>query len=233
MSGVLDRMVARTRGTLPSVEPLAKPRFQAVAAEMPQEILIEKQQGMRQDRPQQSKFQEQGVMAQVRRQQALIPKFNEEVEKQSRFIAVKSAEAKRSSATADSIARPDAEKREPSPTTALNIPTPRLASEDRAPLPEAHDSVHRNSDEETKKRLSLAARPKVQSEELFPVASKPQISIEKDASAGIVEEPQTMPEIRISIGAIELQVTPREEGPRPASFRPRVSLDNFLGRSRG
>jgi hypothetical protein len=82
-----------------------------------------------------------------------------------------------------------------------------------------------NEDDETPVATGLSGRPEPRQADL---EASERSTVPLTAGSQQTEEART--EIHISIGSIELRAARNEPRPQPAPFRPRVSLDEFLGR---
>jgi hypothetical protein len=222
-SGVLNRMVQRAQGGLPSVQPLATPRAEGPAfgerearsgmALRETELVTQDMPGVRRDR--------------VR------------------------AEAGRDAQPE----RDDSAKTSANPWTRawageLEIPGGRLSprqlggstAERDVELEEANANEDRGSrllevwaEERVKPQLiERAGEPESPGQEPMKRLDEPDragMVVRSDEVASPAAEERT--EIHISIGSVELRAPRMEAKPRPAAFKPRVTLEEFLRRRDG
>ena len=213
MSGVLDRMVARTRGTLPSVQPLVRPQGAAASG------LVETMRSARLD-----------VAA------ASVPSRRQEEPKRvpaARMRALREQESgvrllpQRSEPAVATVVPPRAEVRS-------------SATQD-VQAPEQHEWLDAAQPFDAGQPMETVVRPGPFEEALarsLHVREEQASAIERAVQA---ELPQDAPveertEIRISIGSIELRA-PRAEAPkperRPSTARPKLALADYMRRGRG
>lgn len=105
-------------------------------------------------------------------------------------------------------------------------PVTATSTEDRVTEEEGLEGNQRESGEESAAPLAIGRGSTARH-----TPHEPKISLHQDA---VVRQPdvpvESRTEIHISIGHIELRPPPVVTRPQPASFQPRVSLDDFLGR---
>jgi hypothetical protein len=238
MSGVLDRMVARTRGDLSTVEPLIKPRFEAVTAKMPQEVATEKPRRIPTGSQPRIPAQHPDLVSTAQAEKhetskrsaasSAVVQLPDTVVNPTR----KSAATAKSPRASDPIVMPHAEERSISPSREGRLSTPTMATKTGAGTAGTAIDEHRNSASKEEEMFRPAGWERDPEIKLSDGAGL-QVPTEHDLASAFTDESQAPPEIRISIGSIELQVAPRQEYRSAPSFRPRVSLDSFLGRGRG
>ncbi len=255
MSGVLDRMLQRSRGHLPAVEPLVAPqKTPGAVLHARQEEVVKPIAAERTLTPRERQVQGKESQAEERNEQRIrdAAKAGTNPEEASESIP--------ESRTFQRVA-PESQGTSPVPHSAMGA-TP-LATTDRAleasqqsvehparvaeagatPVPSTGNQARTSERAETRsqnsKSIDLEAKPAVADHGEIEVKAavvrheRAERRAEKppaQAPAPLVETGEHT-EIHISIGSVELR-SPRAEVKAP-TFRPRVTLDEFLRRKAG
>ncbi len=238
MSGVLDRMVQRSRGQLPAIEPLVRAQ-QTAAAALPL-VLEENAATVLRGRNAALAVGERAlreesaglVQNDLRRDAAQARDATRKGSRQSE--ALEAARVKRTEESDGRVAPKDADE----------------YGSKRARLERAIElrDVARESDEPRESSIEMRAekapaKPEETTGEsvrttakVEPRAATPAISAARNevADAGSAMDAAEHTEIHITIGSVELRA-PRvvPAPPKPPAFRPRVTLDEFLKRGAG
>lgn len=248
MSSLLERMVQRTRASLPGIRPLPTPRFdprggRPVTADMPSQTdsppdlseAVSAQSGWARRAP--------DTLSSGPAKPAKIPRDGSIQD--TRSFGERAVNPALSSAAGANPAHPGMSKsggeplaRNASEFSGIVIPAPQL-------LPAAHGSTLHSA-----AREAIAAKPvasKTPASEVVVVAREHraampalQISANKSssrpqqpASPADAASPQSGPSVTISIDHIEVRAAQAVERVRRQVFRPQVSLNDFLARQRG
>jgi hypothetical protein len=234
MSGVLDRMVQRSRGQLPAIEPLVRTQ-QTAAAALP--------------------FTDEESAAPTSRRR------NDALAGQERALREESAGRLRDDVRLNAAQTKDATRRDSRRSEALEVSRGKEAAEidetparkdalkgvrlDRAvELPEAAQESDEQRESSIEMRVAkMPAKPAETAGESVPAKAKVEKRAETqgvsplrkeagDAAAAMDAAEHT--EIHITIGSVELRA-PRvvPAPPKAPAFRPRVTLDEFLKRGSG
>jgi hypothetical protein len=238
MSGVLDRMVQRSRGSLPAIEPLVRAQ-QTAAAALP---LVVEQNAATGSRVRN--------VASAGRKRALRDEFAGAARDDVRRDAVQGRDEPRKDSRRSEALEAARVKR-----AAENEGTPLGKDADQdgrnraqlEPVAELRD-VAQQSDEPRESLIEMraarmpakadeAAGESIRTEaEVEPRAATPAISPARNevADAASATDSAEHTEIHITIGSVELRA-PRvaPAPPKPPAFRPRVTLDEFLKRGAG
>jgi hypothetical protein len=211
MSGVLDRMVMRTRGVLPAVQPLAAPRFAPAAdrlaetyeereapARPPQAAQKQRRMELTQPGTTPPSFENHAQKIPVKEQQHPIARIDAEGEQQERVVRAAINEG------------------------AINDDEPVRAAIRASMLEYRKSVIDENSATSANRATAQPSEPSMEKA----------VAARKDtADAGQLGAPSEQhTEIHISIGSIELRAPQPEARPRTAPFRPQVTLDEFLRR---
>lgn len=232
MSGVLDRMVQRTRGELPAVEPLVAPQWTALAAHSASsEDAFEREAPFRMDLPR----REVAPLSKPERT-AKIPKLNQSapapagVSDHNRSIepsppASEPAHHAQIRSTAENLG-------EVKPQVAAQAPQDSIPPELRVlevrtvNAPGTASDLQRKAADEPQR----IPPPKRQKPEHEVKPAQAAVQARNEAAPGM-EAAGEHTEIHITIGSIELHA-PRAAAKTPP-FQPRVTLDQFLNRKSG
>ena len=230
MSGVLERMILRTRSALAGIEPLFAPRYAA-------------SEGFREpgDRPTGAPAPRQRQTARTARTIApdramasspVAPAFSEEGARATSWPrqepVVDEVPGSLSTAPADVS----------SDSVSAPLPAgPRQAEEPAARAPplasartvSADDAITRSA----RSRIALTNDAASPAGPVLARVSKQRTAPQPPAFAANGEASAAPPHVTISIGHVEIRAAPVSPPPRRPSFRPRMTLDEYLGRRTG
>ena len=241
MSGILNRMIARARSPLPRVQPLYTPLF------------AEAEVGLRTPLSEPSDLEETGQPAAYRDPAAGQEATSEQERPKAATISPELASSDRSKAL-PAIGRTDSGEppSRPSATGQLNVIGDDIVSEvPHEPISarsvemrreslasptrnEGTDWRHQSAMDKTLEESAKTGRP-AKEQTLVP----PQRERGSRRFPGAASDPRASerasqePPVTISIGHIEIRAAQAAERPRKVTFRPKVSLADFLSRKHG
>lgn len=237
MSGVLDRMVQRSRGQLPAIEPLVRAQ-QTAAAALP--FVAEESKAAPRGRPVVSAGQERTL-----REESAGPVQDDVTRDAAQTAAAARNDSRRSETFEVSRVNGIAETEETPAAKDTDLSDAnRMRLKSAVELPEAAQETEKQRQASIEIRVEKkAAKPeeaagesvpaKVNAEKRAETQDTPALRNETgDAAAAMDSAEHT--EIHITIGSVELRA-PRvvPAPPKAPAFRPRVTLDEFLKRGTG
>ncbi len=207
MSGVLERMILRTRSALAGIEPLFAPRYAA-------------SEGFREpgDRPTGAPAPRQRQTARTARTIApdramasspVAPAFSEE--------GARATSWPRQEPVVDEV-----------PGSLSTAPADVSSDSVSAPLP----AGPRQAEEPAARAPPLASARTVSADDAITRSAR-STAPQPPAFAANGEASAAPPHVTISIGHVEIRAAPVSPPPRRPSFRPRMTLDEYLGRRTG